>query len=751
MKKIFSQIVFTFLLLTVSAVFTFSQEKPAPTPQTSTTPPVEEDNDVVKISTALIQLDVVVTDKNGKLVTDLKPEDFEVSENGEPQAVTNLSYFSGQNGQLGGGNANVVNTSNQQMPKIGEIRRTVAVVIDDAGLSAQSIAAVRKELAKVIVEQFQPNDLVAIIKTSGSVGVLQQFTTDKKKLLSVIENLQFHPLTSVGLSPFAPISISFGEQIAANNAIGGGLTDRGGQVISEQRNSLESLADLNRTLAVTRGALGVLNTTIKGMRLLPGRKSILYVAEGVYGLVDGTAVVSAGNLGGEASIFSDVKQLREQLRGITEVANRSTIAIYTLDPRGVLPTNFSASDTMRGGMSDRENQAAQESQGVTNGINNDRSLTRRGDELKVSQQGLKFLSGETSGKSFINTNDLGKSLRETLDSQNGYYIVSYQPDTNTFDPGKRRFNELSVKVKRSGVNVSYRSGFFNVAEENRQIKLTPEEILLQKIFSPYKSTDVNLQMTSIFAADEKVSTVRAFINIGANTLKFTDGADGKKTAKFDVIAVNFSSEGIPVAAVGKTFEVNASPERYAKLLTDGIAYNLSFTTRMKGAQNIKVSVRDLNTLKIGTVSQVVEIPDFDKEKIALSGILMQSYTAQEWQNLQGGKPPADAAARMQTDTAQRKFKKGSVLSFNYAVYAASSMRSKSQAQFTVFKDGKEVFKGAPEDLVLTSADKMQRVSKGGAFLLGTEMEVGKYVLQIAVSGDAVKEAQTQQIDFELIN
>ncbi len=156
-------------------------------------------------------------------------------------------------------------------------------------------------------------------------------------------------------------------------------------------------------------------------------------------------------------IFSDIDKLREDLRGITEIANRATISIYTLDPRGTLPVNISASEQMRGGMTEREN-----------GVRNDTTLITRSNDLRISQQGLKFLAEETSGKAFINTNDFGKSLRETLDSQNGYYLLAYQPTAETFDADKRRFNKLSVKVKRPNLNVSYRSGFFNIAEESRE-------------------------------------------------------------------------------------------------------------------------------------------------------------------------------------------------------------------------------------------------------------------------------------------
>lgn len=745
MKKFITQLLSTLLLLLISSVLIFAQEKPAPTP------PVEDDTDVVKISTALIQLDVVVTDKSGKLVTDLKPEDFEITENGERQTVTNLSYFAGQKVQTTDGNLNAAGVSNQTMPTVGEVRRTVGIVIDDAGLSAQSINLVKKELVRFIAEQVQPNDLVAIIKTSGSVGVLQQFTTDKKKLLAVVEDLKFQPLTASGLSPFAPINISFNEQIQANNG-GGELSDKA-KAIFEQKTSVEFLSNLNKNIVVTAGALGVLNSTINAMSRLPGRKSVLYIAEGIFSLFDSASSggfsnrnAKGGSLGisgssNSSSIFTESRQLEDKLRGITEIANRATIAVYTLDPRGTAPINFSASDVVRGGIADRES-----------GGQNENDLTARNNEFKASQLGMKFLSEETSGKAFINTNDLGKSLRDTLDSQNGYYILAYQPDTDTFNSDKRRFNKLNVKVKRPNVNVTYRSGFFNIAETaEEKTAAAPERVFLQKLFSPYKYNDINLQMTSIFAADEQTATIRAFVSVDPKNLQFNDAADGNKIANLDIVAVSFNENGIPLSQVAKRFDVKVSAKGYEKLLADGIALNLAFAAKPKNSQQIKIAVRDVNTNKIGTASQTIDLPNFDKKDLNLSGIVMQNYTAQEWQNLQSGKPPTDAATRMQADTAGRKFKKGTVLSFNYAVYAAPSMRSKSQTQFTVFKDGKEVFKGAPEDLTLSATGKMQRINKGGAFLLGTDMAVGKYVLQITVGGDAIKEPQTQQIDFELMN
>ncbi len=473
------------------------------------------------------------------------------------------------------------------------------------------------------------------------------------------------------------------------------------------------LANINKNIVVTRGSLGVLNTTISAMSRLPGRKSVLYIAEGVYSLftagnaldsVDNRSGVnlpgSFSNLGGAASIFTDTRELENKLRGITESANRATISVYALDPRGTAPINFSASDNLRGGMTDRES-----------GGRNQSDLTARSNAFRSSQQGLKFLAQETSGKAFLNTNDLGKSLRETLDSQNGYYIVAYQPDSATFDADKRRFNKLSVKMKRPGVGTTYRSGFFNVAEiAGGKNSATAENVFLQKLFSPYKYNDINLQTTSVFAVDEQTATIRAFVGIDPKNLQFKDAPDGGKIAGLDVVAVSFNENGTPFSQVAKRFDVKVSAEDYGKLLADGIALNLAFAAKPKSAPQIKIAVRDVNTNKIGTASQTIALPDFEKKDVILSGIVMQNYTAQEWQNLQSGKPPTNAAARMQANTAQRKFKKGTVLSFSYAVYAASSLRSKSSAQFAVFKDGRELFKGAPEEVPFTAPGKMQRIS-----------------------------------------
>src|SRR5690242_19685907 len=165
----------------------------------------QEPQDVVRISTNLVQVDVVVT-KDGKQITDLKPEDFEIFEDGRRQQITNFAYVSvapatSTSTKL---TTESVETSLPKPPLPHEIKRTVAIVVDDLGMSFESMASLRRYLSKFVSENLSSNDLVAIIRTGGEVGALQQFTTDSRVLANAIADLKWYSCSRVGTSVLAP-------------------------------------------------------------------------------------------------------------------------------------------------------------------------------------------------------------------------------------------------------------------------------------------------------------------------------------------------------------------------------------------------------------------------------------------------------------------------------------------------------------------------------------------------------------------
>ena len=178
-----------------------AQTKPAAPQQPQK--PADDQDDVVKITTNLVQVDAVVT-KDGKVVKDLTADDFEIYEDGKKQTITSFAFIS----NVPAAAPQPVAASKEKPGSIppprpinpNEPHRTIAFVVDDLGISAESMGQVRKQLRKFVNEQLQPNDLVAIIRTGGEMGALQQFTNDKRLLNRAVDQLRWNMCNRVGIN-----------------------------------------------------------------------------------------------------------------------------------------------------------------------------------------------------------------------------------------------------------------------------------------------------------------------------------------------------------------------------------------------------------------------------------------------------------------------------------------------------------------------------------------------------------------------
>ena len=155
-----------------------------------------------------MQFDAVITDQKGKLITDLKPDEIEIYEDGRKQEITHFSFSLAETQPPS--NARPADDKHNPLapPKplrAENIRRTMALMVDDLGLSFQSTYYVRRALKQFVDEQMQPGDLVAIIRTGGGMGALQQFTNDKRQLYAAIERVRYRVLGRAGIGAFAPI------------------------------------------------------------------------------------------------------------------------------------------------------------------------------------------------------------------------------------------------------------------------------------------------------------------------------------------------------------------------------------------------------------------------------------------------------------------------------------------------------------------------------------------------------------------
>ena len=181
-----------------------------------------------RAGTRLATIDAVVVDDQGRHVTDLTPADFEIVERGATPKVRQAVYVRvGGNGPPAAAPspppaAAATTPTAPNAPPAARLRplaagstavasakagnsRVVAIVVDDLGLSFESTASVRQMLARYVDTQVEPGDLVAIIRTAGGVGTLQQFTTDRRLLHAAVERVRWTVHSRSGVTAFASI------------------------------------------------------------------------------------------------------------------------------------------------------------------------------------------------------------------------------------------------------------------------------------------------------------------------------------------------------------------------------------------------------------------------------------------------------------------------------------------------------------------------------------------------------------------
>src|SRR2546421_12289728 len=145
------------------------------------------EDDVVKINSNLVSLDVIVKDKKGKAITDLKPEEFTVSENGVPQKIEFFDSTLTSSSEAGQPAKAVVSTEPKSQTPNGFPRNIIALVLDGQSTELANLKHVREGMVKYVRERISDSDSVALFSISGGLQLLQSFTQDKAKLIAAVE------------------------------------------------------------------------------------------------------------------------------------------------------------------------------------------------------------------------------------------------------------------------------------------------------------------------------------------------------------------------------------------------------------------------------------------------------------------------------------------------------------------------------------------------------------------------------------
>jgi len=668
----------------------------------------------VRITTNLVQLDAVVT-KDDKLVTDLTAADFQIIEDGKPQTITNFSYIwniaetPDSSEKPVASKKGIVVPSKPRAIRADDAHRTIAIVVDDLGISFESIGRVRAQLRNFVQQDMRPDDLIAIIRTGGEVGALQQFTTDKRLLLRAIDNLRWNHCGRAGISVIAPLGSA---------------------------NTVGLCSDMNYPLGGTTQALKFI---LGGMRTMSGRKSMVILSDNLpldspdnYLPSAVTPVLPTSDAAVTDRQPTDLQfGIETSFLNLAELAVRASVVIYGASTAGVQPIGRTAADNATVNLRPTGSQPFE-------------ILRSRARLLQDNQAGLDLLARTTGGFSIKNSNDFG--LRRFARDQEGYYLLGYRPAEQTFD---RRFHQIKVRVKRAGLKVRTRSGFLGLTDEETQPpKLTGADRINLALMSPFGASDIEVHLAALFAnLPQQGSLIRSLLHFPADGLTFAEQADGSYESAFTLSCVVFGENGKVVQHVRESREIRLQNTALAQVRRDGLVYQLDVPLKDAGAYQFRVAVSNEDASKIGTAREFIDIPQLNG-RLALSGITLSGDKASK----------TDAADNNLSKPIVRRFHSGEAILYGYVIYNATPEKLSRlpilTAQSRLFRDGKLVHTGEPRVIEVGNQNDLERITAGGSLQLGAALEPGDYILQVIVNDTLVKgrySTATQWSDFQIIN
>lgn len=650
----------------------------------------------LRVAVTLVQVDAVVLDRAGRQATNLARDDFQLFEDGKPRAISHFSYV-----RAGAPAATAAATPRSTpSPPAGplqreDVRRTFAFVIDDLTMSFAGVNGARQAVRKFIDNQIEPGDLAAVVPTSGGAGALQQFTADRKLLLAALDRIRFN-LAGMGYG-------------GAVRAIGGNSDDNDSGILALHR---------QRRFAV--GAMGALRFVVDGMKDMPGRKAVVFLSDGV-----------AINKGGKDDPFLSLNQLRT----VTDRANRSAAVIYSMDMRGLVYTGLQAQDDVSNLEQEEVTQA----------------LRDRGQSLRDHQAGLRFLASETGGRALVNDNDFDGGLARMVEEASGYYLLGFQVEESAAARIARqgKYRRLAVRVNRPGLEVRTRRSYLGDGGAPAAPRSTAER-LLAALNSPFAGAGVRLQFTPVFFFDDRNRpAIQALLHINGADLAFSppDPA-GLHTAEIRLVALTEGDTPTPGASTERAYTVRVKQAALHQIRAGGLVYQLQHPVKKPGAYHMRVAVLDQASGRVGSASRFVQIPDIARGGPALSGITLCEG---DWRAaLQSPLQDRESAPTCAT----RVFHRGQPLSFGVTLYNVrlddSTRQPAIELRARLFRDNQLVWEGAPFPAVFKPGMDPRRLPAGGVFTLGEKSLPGPYLLELRATELTGKRATLSEwTEFEL--
>ena len=532
----------------------------------------------IHVQSDLVLVDVRVWDKQGKPVTNLKPGDFIVYEDGVEQKINSFSLEDvSALAQAAATNGAPAIIDFSKLPptanpaRIIQDHRLLVFFFDLTAMPVDDMIRAVEQAQHFINQQATPADLVAVATYSSDLRVVQDFTNDKAALTKGLNSIR------VGESS------SLAE--AGSQGDAGTTNANGEEIVSQDVSAAYTPDETEFNIFNTDEKLAALESIAQMLRPIPGRKSVIHFSSGI----ERTGVEN-----------------QAQLRATIDAANRSNVSFYTIDARGLaaLPPGGDASSSSPSGAALYTGSAAYS------------QLT----SLQEGRETLASLATDTGGKTYYDLNDFSSAFTSVLDANSVYYLLGYSP-SNTKSDG--RFRRIRVEVDVPGLKVQSRPGYF-AAKNFRQFTREDKELQLQQAMNldvPFVDLPFVIDPAYFRQPDGKFYIVLA-AKIPGSAISFLDKSQVHQT-EFDFVWRADNAKGQPEGMLRDTLPVKLSGEDYENVLHGNILYTGGMVLP-PGKYTLKVVVRENESGKMGTFEEPLDLPAYGISGLNLSSVILSS-------------------------------------------------------------------------------------------------------------------------------
>ncbi|MFY9574866.1 MAG: VWA domain-containing protein [Blastocatellia bacterium] len=672
--------------------------------------PTDQD-EPVRLRTELVQVQVVVTDKQGRVIEGLKKDDFELLEQGRRQEV---SFFSLE--RVGvqptrprvPGEEPVPTHPPTRVAEAATPSRSIVLFFDTLHLSGPSLIRSKLSMKQYLDGHVTDRDTVVVAASSGVFGIFQNPARNRLAVHRLIERINdFDTSRQSNFTPYLAAMVKQGDRTAFDLAV---------QILAE-----ELRIDAVFAAAMVRGRAGevleiasykrqstlsVLTAVVEGVTGMSGQRLLILLSDG-FTMRDFNGAPDTG-----------------RVQSAISKAVRAGVIIYSIDVKGLeVGAEFDAS---RRGVSGGSLMIA-------------RLSSYMSASAKDRQDGINALAQDTGGKFFFNTNDLKGAVQKAVDLNQAYYALAYYPPD---DKGTKEFRRITVRVKsHPEYDVRTQKGYFASdlkRRKDKELAQSPQQRLFTEIAKPLPASDIGVSASADYlevGTDVEQVSLQALID--GTDLNYRE-QNGRLLLELEMAAVVYDRTGKPIKTLTETIRGSLSPQEADEAKRTGFHYSKRIALK-PGLYNVRLGLREVGTDRIGAATTWLEVPNLDSGKLTLSSILLTKDSAET------SKSPGSKAARTALGTAS--YRAGSPILYYLLIYNALG-ESDLRMQWEIAEAGKVIHMTEWQPVTSRVIGRYKRgIEIGGQLAL--TLQPGVYELRITVSDSKSRQTANRTVAFAI--